>query len=77
MPQPTSTAPARPLTVALATAALAATGLALTGGPSTAATADTTPGYSVTAMTVAVKVGPNNDQACTVDVVEGDGVDRH
>jgi ABC-2 type transport system ATP-binding protein len=63
MPKPT----ARPLTVALATAAIATTGIALTGGPSTAATADTTPGYSVTALTVPVKVGPNNDQACTVD----------
>ena len=67
MPQPTARPTARPLTVALATAALATTGIALTGGPSTAATADTTPGYSVTALTVPVKVGPNNDQACTVD----------
>ena len=32
-----------------------------------AAAADTTPGYSVTPITVPVKVGPNNDQACTID----------
>ena len=67
MPHPTARHLARPLTAALATAGLAATGIALTGGPSTAVTADTTPGYSVTALTVPVKVGPNNDQACTVD----------
>src|ERR1700710_1940251 len=61
-----------PLTAALASAALAATGLALATGPqaaaaTTAASGDTTPGYSVTSLTVPVKVGPANDQACTVD----------
>jgi putative CocE/NonD family hydrolase len=56
------------LTVALTTAALATTGLALAGGPqAAAAVADTTPGYSVTSLTVPVKVGPNNEQACTID----------
>src|ERR1700712_4188756 len=63
---------ARPLSIVLMTAALAATGLALTTGPqaaaaSTATTTDTTPGYSVTALTVPVKVGPNGDQSCTMD----------
>jgi putative CocE/NonD family hydrolase len=56
------------LTVALTTAALATTALALAGGPQAAASAeDSTPGYSVLEMTVPVKVGPNNDQACTID----------
>jgi len=56
------------LSAALMTAVLATTGLSLAGGPQVAAAAeDTTPGYSVTAMTVPVKVGPNNDQACTID----------
>jgi putative CocE/NonD family hydrolase len=65
MPQPLRTTP---LIAALSTAALAATGLALATGPqASAATADSTPGYSVTALTVPVKVGPNRDQACTVD----------
>jgi predicted acyl esterase len=61
-----------PLTAALASAALAATGLALATGPQAAAattttSGDTTPGYSVTSLTVPVKVGPNNDQPCTID----------
>ena len=56
------------LTPALATAALIASGLALASGPpAAAATADSTPGYSVTSLTVPVKVGPKNDQACTID----------
>jgi putative CocE/NonD family hydrolase len=55
-------------TAVLATAALATSGLALAAGPqASAATADSTPGYSVTSLTVPVKVGPNNDQACTMD----------
>ncbi len=49
------------------TVALATTGLALAGGPQAAAVEDTTPGYNVVAMTVPVMVGPNNDQACTID----------
>jgi ABC-2 type transport system ATP-binding protein len=62
--------PTRALTC-LVTAALAATGVCVLAGgttsAATAATTDDTPGYSVTAITVPVKVGPNNDQACTVD----------
>ncbi len=56
------------LTAALTTAALATAGLTLAGGhQAAAAAADTTPGYSLVALTVPVKVGPNNDQACTID----------
>ncbi|HSK32777.1 MAG TPA: CocE/NonD family hydrolase [Propionicimonas sp.] len=57
------------LAAALSAAALAVTGLALTGGASSPASAatDTTPGYSVRAITVQVKVGPDNDVPCTVD----------
>jgi predicted acyl esterase len=59
--------PTRALTCLVA-AALAATGVSvMAGGSASAATTDTTPGYSLTAITVPVKVGPNNDQACTVD----------
>ncbi len=58
----------RPLTATLVTAALACSGVALASGPPAAAvTTDTTPGYSVQALTVPVKVGPANDQACTID----------
>lgn len=62
MPQPI-----KPLTAVLTTVALATTGLALAAGSPAAAAEDTTPGYSVTAMTVPVKVGPNNEQNCLVD----------
>lgn len=56
------------LTAVLSILALATTGLALSGGPQAAAAAeDTTPGYSVTALTVPVKVGPANEQNCLVD----------
>jgi len=56
------------LSAALMAAVLASSGLALAGGAlAPAAAADSTPGYSVTTMTVPVKVGPNNDQACTID----------
>src|SRR3954469_3087018 len=48
-------------------ACLAATAaLAALSGSASAAT-DDTPGYSLTAITVQVKVGPNNDVPCTVD----------
>jgi len=56
------------LTAVLTIAALATTGIALAGGQqAAAAVADTTPGYHVTSLTVPVMVGPNNDQACTID----------
>src|SRR6476469_2964621 len=57
------------LAACLTGAAVVASAASLAAGstPATAATTDTTPGYSVTALTVPVKVGPNNDQACTID----------
>ena len=57
----------RALTTTLTTAVLAVTGLALTGAPTSAAAADDTPGYSVQAITVDVKVGPYDDQSCRID----------
>ena len=50
-------------------AALAATGLTVAGLSTMTAQAavDSTPGYSLRHITVNVKVGPNNDQACKVD----------
>ena len=54
--------PKRTLTCLVATA-LAATGVSVLAGgatnTATAATTDDTPGYSVTAITVPVKVGPD------------------
>jgi predicted acyl esterase len=50
---------------ALAAAVLGSTGLALGSSPSVAA-ADSTPGYSKTAILVDVKVGPANDQTCRI-----------
>ncbi len=58
--------PKRALTLLAATAVAATTAFAATSGSASAAT-DDTPGYSVTAITVQVTVGPNNDQPCTVD----------
>ena len=67
------------------TAALAAGGLALTGlalgavpAPGALAATDPTPGYSLRHITVNVKVGPQRDQACTVDadIYKPDGVNR-
>ena len=57
------------LAAPLAAAALATTGLTLAAGgsPAGAATTDSTPGYSVRALTVQVMVGPHNDVPCTVD----------
>ena len=55
--------PTKP-TALLAAAALGATGLALASGPGAAAATDDTPGYSVQALTVDVKVGPANEQDC-------------
>ena len=40
---------------------------AAAGAPASAATADDTPGYSVQAITVDVKVGPDNEQNCRID----------
>ncbi len=62
----------------LAAGALTLSGLAL-GGASAAAAADDTPGYSVRHITVTVHVGPQRDQACTVDadIYKPDGVDVH
>ena len=57
----------RALTSTLTAAALAVTGLALAGAPTSAATPDDTPGYSLQAITVDVKVGPFDDQSCRVD----------
>ena len=59
--------PSKSLTAALMTAALASTGVALAAGSPAAAATDTTPGYSVQSLTVPVKVGPNNEQSCTID----------
>src|ERR1700709_199568 len=42
-------------------------GLALTSGTGASAATDDTPGYSVRALTVDVKVGPANEQDCRVD----------
>ena len=53
------------LAAGLTSGALAVTGLALVAQPAAQA-ADTTPGYSVTPITVQVRTGPNNDQPCTV-----------
>ncbi len=57
----------RALTASLTATALALTGLALAGAPGSAATTDDTPGYSVQALTVEVKVGPANEQSCRID----------
>src|SRR6476661_1991123 len=51
----------------MATALTASAGFALISGSSPAAAADDTPGYSVQAITVDVKVGPANEQNCRVD----------
>ena len=59
------------LAVAAVTAVTATTTFAATSSSASAATGasttDDTPGYSVTAISVPVKVGPANDQACTID----------
>src|SRR5690348_13040188 len=55
------------LTSLLAVAAAGATGLALTSGPGAYAATDDTPGYSVQALTVDVKVGPADEQDCRID----------
>jgi ABC-2 type transport system ATP-binding protein len=59
----------RALLASLSIAAIAATGLALAGAPTaaSAATVDDTPGYSVRAISVDVRVGPANEQRCRVD----------
>ena len=51
----------------LATVVVGAAGLALTSGTGASAATDDTPGYSVQAITVDVKVGPANEQNCRVD----------
>ncbi len=63
------------LAACLTAGALAVTGLAL-GAQPPAQAADTTPGYSVTPITVRVKTGPDNDQPCTVsaDIYKPDDV---
>ena len=63
------------LAAGLTSGALAVTGLALIAQPPAQA-ADTTPGYSVTPVTVQVTTGPNNDQPCTVsaDIYKPDAV---
>jgi predicted acyl esterase len=64
------------LAAGLTAGALAVTGLALVAQPPAQA-ADTTPGYSVTPITVQVRTGPANDQPCTVsaDIYKPDDVD--
>src|ERR1700755_739366 len=58
----------RALTASLSAAALALPGLAaLAGAPTSAAATDDTPGYSVQAITVDVKVGPADEQNCRID----------
>ena len=54
-------------TALLATAVTASAGFALVSGTSPAAAADDTPGYSVQAINVDVKVGPANEQNCRID----------
>ena len=63
------------LAAGLICGALAVTGLALVAQPPARA-ADTTPGYSVTPITVMVETGPHNDQPCTVsaDIYKPDDV---
>lgn len=62
---------------ALTVAALGSTGLALAPSPAAvgAAADDSTPGYSKTAITVDVLVGPANDQPCKIsaDLYKPDG----
>jgi ABC-2 type transport system ATP-binding protein len=71
--------PRRPSAVLVA-GALALTGLTVagTGSGGAAAAVDATPGYSLTHLTVAVKVGPHGDQPCTVnaDLYRPDGATR-
>ena len=55
------------LAATVLTAGLTASVSALTLSPSAQAVADATPGYSLHHITVDTKVGPNGDQACTVD----------
>ncbi|WP_027860161.1 CocE/NonD family hydrolase [Marmoricola sp. URHB0036] len=55
------------LTTVLAAVVVGAAGLALTSGTHAAAATDDTPGYSVQAITVDVKVGPADEQSCRVD----------
>jgi ABC-2 type transport system ATP-binding protein len=62
--------PVTRLTAVAATLALGATGLALApalASGAASAVADDTPGYSVQALSVDVKVGPANEQTCRVD----------
>ena len=73
MPKPLTTAA---LAATLTTAALAVTGLALSGGPqASAAAADDTPGYWVTALTSPWRSAPDDDQPCRVsaDLYPPDG----
>lgn len=68
--------PTRRTTATLAAGALALAGLTFASAtPSQAA--DSTPGYSIRHVSVPVKVGPSNDQTCTVDgdLYVPDGVD--
>ena len=55
------------LTALLATVVAAASGLALASGTGASAATDDTPGYSVQAISVDVKVGPANEQNCRID----------
>src|SRR3954469_12945063 len=55
------------LPVLLAAVLVATTGLGLASGGGAAAATDDTPGYSVQAISVDVKVGPADQQACRVD----------
>ncbi|MGZ4493388.1 MAG: CocE/NonD family hydrolase [Nocardioides sp.] len=69
----------RRVPLALVAGALAATGLTtLATSTGASAAVDDTPGYSLTHITVDVKVGPNGDQPCTVnaDIYRPDGATR-
>jgi len=55
------------LTAVLATVVAGAAGLALTSGAGASAATDDTPGYSVRAISVDVKVGPADEQNCRID----------
>ena len=55
------------LTTLLATAVVGAAGLTLTSVNEATAATDETPGYSVRAISVDVKVGPANEQNCRID----------
>jgi ABC-2 type transport system ATP-binding protein len=67
MPTPLRTNLPGKLTALLATLVAGSAGLALVSAPGATAATDDTPGYSVSALTVDVKVGPQGEQSCRID----------